>query len=273
MTDSLFPERPLQLSPSLAAAIGLEQAILLQHVHTVLDALKDGHATRLEDGYQWGTISLQSLCTRLPFWNAATIRRILQDLIELGMVFVDPFPSTIEQVFQIAINQLVSEAQAEQAAKQAQRSTHHAAPQRATENLGAHRINTNWQPSNDAVQQLLQQGVASEFIDSAVPEFVFYWLERNEASHAWSSKFIQHVARRWQQEQQKREEAAQALRKRTTQSSPMARQWQPSQDAIEILTRMGIHQNFIFDAIPEFVLYWQERGEAQTTWTPSLSPM
>ena len=46
----------------------------------------------------------------------------------------------------------------------------------------------------------------------------------------------------------------------------MAKSWSPSEDALEILLRMGIHQNFIDDAIPEFVLYWQERGEAQATW-------
>ena len=42
MNDSLLPERPIQVSPSLAAAIGLEQAILLQQIEAMLDGQRDG---------------------------------------------------------------------------------------------------------------------------------------------------------------------------------------------------------------------------------------
>jgi hypothetical protein len=47
---------------------------------------------------------------------------------------------------------------------------------------------------------------------------------------------------------------------------PMFREWQPSLDALEILTKSGISNAFIEDCVPEFVLYWQERGEALKTW-------
>jgi len=92
--------------------------------------------------------------------------------------------------------------------------------------------------------------------------------ERNEASHAWSSKFLQHISRRWQREQQQRQQQQASIVHQQSQPSSRAieKRWQPSEDAIEILLRMGIHQNFIDDAVAEFILYWQERGEAQTTW-------
>ena len=47
----------------------------------------------------------------------------------------------------------------------------------------------------------------------------------------------------------------------------MDQQWQPSRDAIEVLVRQaGINLQFVEDAVPEFVLYWQERGEKSRTW-------
>ena len=50
-------------------------------------------------------------------------------------------------------------------------------------------------------------------------------------------------------------------------SSEMTEQWQPDIDAIEILLRAGVDKNFIEDAVPEFVLYWRERGDNTSTWT------
>ena len=50
MADSLIPERPLVFSPTLAASIGLEQAILLQH----LQGLQQWPASEMAGGdYLW----------------------------------------------------------------------------------------------------------------------------------------------------------------------------------------------------------------------------
>ena len=40
----------------------------------------------------------------------------------------------------------------------------------------------------------------------------------------------------------------------------------PSQDAVEILVNAGINPEFIEDAVPEFVLYWRERGVVHGAW-------
>jgi hypothetical protein len=42
--------------------------------------------------------------------------------------------------------------------------------------------------------------------------------------------------------------------------------WHPSVDALQILERTGITREFIEDTIPEFVLYWRERGDDTATW-------
>ena len=43
--------------------------------------------------------------------------------------------------------------------------------------------------------------------------------------------------------------------------------WRPSEDAMEILVKQaGVNCNFIEDAIPEFILYWLERGDKSNIW-------
>ena len=49
-------------------------------------------------------------------------------------------------------------------------------------------------------------------------------------------------------------------------ASTMSPQWLPSADALEILGNVGISHSFIEDAIPEFVLYWRERGVVHGAW-------
>ncbi|NNL11168.1 MAG: hypothetical protein HKO84_05360, partial [Pseudomonadales bacterium] len=68
MNDSVLPERSIALSPSLAASIGLEEALLLQHLQQfALFNSANGQASS-------GSCSLHSLSTQLPFWNAASLR-------------------------------------------------------------------------------------------------------------------------------------------------------------------------------------------------------
>mgnify|MGYP003686408575 FL=1 len=272
MSHSLIPERPVLVSPSLAASIGLEEAILLQHLEACCQ-FSNGHPnstsatangnsqsaygkSHLPQGYQWAHLSLSALAEQLPFWTPASVRRILRSLVDLGMLIIDTLPSSESHSFAFAINQ---QSAAEPIASP-RRSAHQPG-------LGGQKIDAQWQPDAAVITQLQQQGVAPSFILSAVDEFVLYWRERNEISHSWSSKFLQHVNRRWQQDKQHQHDRTARLTQRST-SNPQGMQpsWQPSIDAVEILLRMGIHQNFLDDAIAEFVLYWQERGDAQATW-------
>ncbi len=243
MSHSIIPEQPIVVSPTLAASIGLEQAVLLQHI----DKLSALAPTQQREQLLWLDTSLAQLAEQLPFWPPAAVNRLLRDLQELGMIVLSPTPGDAAQPFAVAINQRTSPAP--QARSRA-------------EPIGASRIAPDWQPGLALREQLGMQGIEPGFIDSSIDEFVLYWRERGESSHAWSSKFMQHVTRRWQQQQQRNAEAG---RPRAG-SSHMQKRWQPNPDAVEILQRMGISGNFIDDAIAEFVLYWQERGDAQSTW-------
>jgi len=125
--------------------------------------------------------------------------------------------------------------------------------------LGKNHISASWKPDRATLDQLAQHAINEQFSMSQVPEFITYWRERGEANHSWGSKFMQHTLRQWrtfEAEQNKKENDA-----------PIDPQWKPSLDAMEVLVKhAGINREFIEDSIPEFILYWQERGERLKTW-------
>lgn len=51
---------------------------------------------------------------------------------------------------------------------------------------------------------------------------------------------------------------------------PMQADWQPGQPALDILAQQGIPSDFAQQCIPEFRLYWQERGDARPGWDASF---
>jgi len=124
--------------------------------------------------------------------------------------------------------------------------------------LGAQKISRDWRPDTEMVKQIKQLGIPLNFIDESVPEFIAYWMERNEAHHGWNAKFRSRVVERW-----RKEETLFATQQNT---APLSGVWQPSEDAYEVLDRAGVERNFTVEAIPEFILYWREKGENSTTW-------
>ena len=302
MSESLLPERPVQFSPSLAAVIGVEEAILLQHIQICAELspsdLKELTPTLKNKNYRWTKTSVAKIAQQLPFWQPSAIRRLLNNLQDLGMVALSENPNSADAVFYCAVTQHTSQHTSQQTSRQVsqhqaqnsrlqnsrlQKTTNSQQSVNSFENLtgsigenatlGAQKISPHWRPDTATLGHLENLGVPAQFCQASIDEFILYWRERNEASHAWGSKFSQHVARRWQSEQQliadRERRSAQQLQKQQqlqTSSTAIHQQWEPSIDAIEILERMGIHKNFVVDAIPEFVLYWQERGESQATW-------
>ncbi len=71
----LIPEPPLQVLPSLAVALGLNEAIFLQQLHYLL--LHRGH---WRDGRTWYYNTYPEWQTVFPFWSEPTIRRIIKRL-------------------------------------------------------------------------------------------------------------------------------------------------------------------------------------------------
>ena len=75
----LINEPPLQVLPSLAKNIGLNEAIILQQVHFRLLISKHDY-----DGHKWIYNSYPEWHNEFPFWSERTIMRTFKKLEELG---------------------------------------------------------------------------------------------------------------------------------------------------------------------------------------------
>lgn len=244
MQSSLIPERPLIISPTLAATIGLEEAVML-HVLSELLA----HRQCIErKGLQWIRLGQQDLLDALPFWAWIDIRRVQKNLQDIGLILVDAGASD-DDAWLFAINQR-DEAVTQPAPVQK--------PVRPPATGNAVYIAPDWQPGEEWLAMCRQHGVPDDFAQSLVPGFVLYWRDRAQSRFSWGNAFYKHVLREWRQEQTRR--GASEL------ESPMSAHWLPSQDAIDILCNAGISEAFIEDAVPEFVLYWRERGAQNGAW-------
>lgn len=241
MTASLLPEKPLLVSPSLAATIGLEEAVLLSVLSE--QALGTGAGTLAMDA--------AGLARRLPFWAAADIQRVATSLHEKGIIQLTsaPFATSGELRLTFASGVLPGEPEPPAAPP---------APA-ASDFRRSNLIAPHWQPDRELMAQIAQYAIPEYFVRQQLPEFVTYWRERGEPHHAWGAKFLKHVVRQWREHES-------GLFQRE-QDTPMHAGWRPSRDALELLVKhAGINQAFVEDAIPEFVLYWQERGEVGRTW-------
>ena len=247
---SLLPEKPLIISPSLAATIGLEETVLLQ----LLNELMCHGKPERQGVYEWLNIDSGQLQKFTPFWCLADLQRVVGNLRDKDILLVASPPLTEGNLLRFAFNEQcagntnttkLGEFPATLPATPAHQSTRPIPP--------------DWRPENDVLQQLAQYNIPAAFIADQLPEFITYWTERGEPRYSWGSKFIKHVLRLWR--------AQQTETARRGQDMLMSRDWQPSQDAMDILTQQAaINRNFVEDAIPEFVLYWLERGESSSTW-------
>lgn len=87
-TRLLINEPPLQVLPTLAERIGLNEAIVLQQLFWLISHPRIGIE---EDGYKWVDNSWADWKERnFPFWSVRTIRRVFDSLKEKGLVLVRP---------------------------------------------------------------------------------------------------------------------------------------------------------------------------------------
>lgn len=242
---SLFPEKMLTLSPTLAAAIGVEEALLLQLLGD-WRAMRSGDS---RDGFCWHQIELAQLQQCAPFWSSEQLQRLVASLHEKGLLLYRGGRIGSQPEFTFAFNEASALPNGPDAAP---------APAHALA-APAKTIDNSWQPSEDALRQLGQLGVSREFSLTQLPQFTAYWRDRNVSRHSWESKFIKEVWRQWQQQL--------SHNQRRAAEQPIGADWRPSADALNILVEQGgINSNFIEDAVPEFVLYWRDRGERSSTW-------
>ena len=249
MTTSLIPERPLLISPTLAATIGLDEAVML-HVISELLLL---HPPQYHQQRRWGEFSFDTLANALPFWQAADIRRVQRSLQDLGLLLVEAAPGKA-QVQLYAINQPDPKSPAAVPAPAKVNAT----PFQSSSGA-ATLIPPNWQPDPDLYKQCQQRSIPREFIDREVAAFVMYYRDRRKTDYSWNHNFLKWVVAEWEKQR-----SAQGAKE---QESAMSSGWLPDQEAVDILEHAGISRTFIEDAVPEFILYWRERGTVTSGWS------
>jgi len=97
MSKFLIEESPLTFQPSLAMAIGLNEAIVLQQIHYWINNSKNkGYE---QDGYKWVYNTYAEWKeTNFPFWSESTIQRIFANLEEKGLVIaIQPMKSKYDR--------------------------------------------------------------------------------------------------------------------------------------------------------------------------------
>jgi hypothetical protein len=253
MSSYLIPERPLLISPTLAATIGLEEAVMLH----VLSELEICEATQIRQERRWCRLNESLLEKAMPFWSLMDIKRIRQNLLGKGLILIEADPQQ-RDIFFLAINQPLQES-AEPIQKNPQQSNTLSRVFQAQETGGkATYIPPNWQPSEELYQQCAQHQIPRDFIDQRIRTFVIYWRERQKTQYSWYNTFLKWILKDW-----RREQSYQGAREL---EADMNSSWRPSEEALSILEYAGINADFIEDAIPEFVLYWKERGLVTSTW-------
>jgi hypothetical protein len=209
-----IPERYCTFSAQLAATIGLEEAVLLQ-----------GLSHQLGSGAaESKTISVPALLAEFPFWDEIKVNRLLQRLVELGIIAATPTSDP-------SIWSTGGHRQNRAAAQ--------------THNTQA------WRPSEHVIDLLnLNHGLTRDYILSQLKSF-----DRTGDPKAYDSRFRQHVLSQWRHSQR---HPAFDIKE----PPKFDNQWQPSTDAQEILVRAEIPASFCDSLRPEFILYWKERGGA-----------
>lgn len=80
----LIDDHPLQVLPSLAVKVGLNEAIILQQIHYWLNTSKFEH-----DGVRWVYNTVKQWAEQFPFWSDDTIARALKHLRDSGILVAE----------------------------------------------------------------------------------------------------------------------------------------------------------------------------------------
>lgn len=81
-------ERAILLFPSLAKAIGLNNAIFLQQLHFWCDIADELGYGKLHDGERWVYKTAEEWQEKdFPFWSVVTVRRIINSLHDQGLIY------------------------------------------------------------------------------------------------------------------------------------------------------------------------------------------
>lgn len=82
MNQKILDETPVLVLPSLAVALGLNEAIVIQQLHWALRR----DSAEVRDGCRWVQAGLDHWTAQFPWWSETTIRRVFQNLRERHLV-------------------------------------------------------------------------------------------------------------------------------------------------------------------------------------------
>lgn len=224
--SSLLPDTQIVFSAELAAAIGLEEAVLLQQIQ----GLYNHQPATTKDGLAWLHVSEAYLLQLLPFWRSCDLNRISASLEALGLLHLDRESASanclllaLEAKRAASLDTRAREPQArhtgfdgsaqEKTSPPTQQEARAQHPSRTSQQPAKSQLTTprkqgnplpmDFQPSEDMLELLERfHGVPRNFALQQLEDFTLYWRERGSPAHAWQNKFKQHVQFHWAKHQQ-----------------------------------------------------------------------
>ncbi len=236
-------ERALSFSPLLAAELGLANCLTLTALQEANDYANS----------QWVCLNTAKLKARLIFLNEPEISQSLQNLQKKGFIHIQGTIHTsklpVNLTFCLANG---DNTPTDKAAKSAEEK--------------------DWYPSADTVFRLTMNGISESYTLAQLDGFLLKKAANPNFKQNADSQFFNYVKKRhaYQGSTNPPQENAKhpAFAKISSNNKvKINRHWQPKPLALEILQDNNqVSTQFIEDAIPEFILYWQDRGDASSTW-------
>lgn len=220
MTQSraLIPEPPLLVLPSLALAVGLNEAIVLQQLHFLTHGRRPGR-----DGFKWVEMGNADMQHTFPFLSRNTLWRAVNVLRESGLIAVK---ETVGQphAYRLdhdAINKVIEAGTLPKMGRvdtlpkmgrdptqsgqgtlpkmgrdsikevlDSKNSIQQGAVDKSTK---AKALPADWTPSESCRQQVMDAGYSLQFIRQVLPEFRMYWSAKGDTKESWDAVFALHV--------------------------------------------------------------------------------
>ncbi len=227
-------ETQIVISDSNARKYGLEAAVVL----SVLNNLE--LADLSED--EWTEVQKVEINNGLQFLDNKKIRTAMSALVKLEALEILSNQCHYDSTFKFRLVR------------------HKPATQTCTEGV-KESISVNWSPSPETVQLIASRSQLSTFeITQLAQVFISECVLRGAHARQFESKFISFC-------HQKKLTLNNGLFSRDSgKQAPIPSDWIPNSQVVGVLLDKGIKQELIDTAIPEFVLYWSERGTACETW-------
>ena len=218
----------LYFSKDAAKTLGLSEAVLLETIKKIIISKKND------------LIDLGHILKETTFWEKEEVTTLLSNLDLKGLVIFNKDTQKVS----LTSSKNIDKNPLNQHAVFGERKESY--------------IGKNWEPDATLIDQASEYGIPKSFVFSQLEEFILLHKEKSDSSHSWGIKFLRFVIKKW------RDQEISDYKK--SKKKPIDQTWLPDQEAIEILSKAGIDEEFTKNEIPEFILYWSEKGEISDTW-------